>query len=198
MPPPMRHTGSRCDGDSLHCSIRFGASFRLTVAIVLFSVLLSLTACGYRFTGGGYFPADVQRIFITIFDNKTSEIGVENALATAVTREFTTRANASAVAASRSSADAVLSGAITSIRIAPIARSSETVSDEARLVITVNARLTANGGGEIWATNAVTATETYKIQQNDNQFTESSKNAALDRAAVRLAEQLYSRLVQNF
>jgi len=135
---------------------------------------------------------------VTIFENRTSEIGVENTLADAVTGEFTTRANAAAVAGSRKDADAVLAGSINSVQINSISRTAETVSSEARVVITVTARLTSSGGTDIWTANQVTATDTYKVVQDDKQTTESNKNAALDRAAGKLAEKLYNRLVEDF
>lgn len=155
-------------------------------------------ACGYRFSGGGRFPADVQRIYVTIFENGTSQIGVENTLADAVTGEFAARANADAVAGSRQDADAVLDGRITSVRITSISRIAETVSSEARVVITVDARLTASSGTEIWTATDVVATDTYTVVQDDKQVSESNKKAALDRAAVKLAEKLYNRLVEDF
>ena len=174
------------------------AGMRLTMAALVCGGALTLGACGYRFTTSGQFPSDVQRIFVTIFENKTSQIGVENVLADAVTNEFTTRTNAAAVAGNRRTADAVLSGTITSLQISPISRPAETVTEEARVVITVDARLTSSVGTEIWNAGQVTATETYKVLQNDNQITEFNKNAALERAAVRLAEKLYNRLVDDF
>ena len=159
---------------------------------------VALSACGYRFSSSGQFPAGVQRVFITIFENKTSEIGVENALADAVTSEFTTRTNADALAGSREDANAVFSGTITSVQITSISRIAETVSDEARLVITVNARLTSSDGIEIWTADQVSSTATYKILQNDKQVTDANRSAALDRAAVKLAERLYNRLNEDF
>lgn len=157
-----------------------------------------LAACGYRFSGSGRFPGGVQRILVTVFENRTSEIGIENALADAVSSEFTARANAAAVAGSRRDADAVLAGTITSVRITSISRSAETVSDEARVVITVNSRLTSPDGAEIWTAGEVTATDTYKVVQDDKQASEDNKSAALERAAVKIAEKLFSRLVEDF
>ena len=123
---------------------------------------------------------------------------MENVLADAVTTELTTRANAAAVAGSRASADAVLTGTITAVQTDPISRSAETITDEARLIIRVDARLTSSGGIEIWNARQVSATDTYNVVQDDKRITEINKNAALERAAVRLAEQLYSRLVEDF
>jgi hypothetical protein len=154
--------------------------------------------CGYRFSGSGRFPADVQRIFVTIFENKTSEIGVEKTLADAVSSEFTARSNAAAVAGSRRDADAALAGTITSVQITSISRSSETVSSEARVVVSVDTRLTASSGTEVWSASDVTATDTYTVVQDDKQITESNKKAALERAAVKIAEKLYNRLVEDF
>lgn len=173
---------------------------RLRPARVLLVLLagFALTACGYRFSGSGQFPAGVQRIFITIFENKTSEIGVENVLADAVTAEFATRANAAAVAGSRRNADAVLSGSITSVHISSISRITETVTDDARVVITVVARLTSSEGKQIWTSGEVIATDTYAVFQNDKERTDANKTAALAQAAVRVSEKLYNRLVEDF
>jgi hypothetical protein len=154
--------------------------------------------CGYRFSGSGRFPAGVQRIFVTIFENKTSEIGVENTLADAVSGEFTARSNAAAVAGSRRDADAVLAGSIMSVQITSISRVTETVSDEARVMITVNSRLTSSEGKQIWSAHQVTATDTYTVVQNDQQASAANKTAALDRAAVKIAEKLYNLLVEDF
>ena len=177
---------------------RCTARFLLAPALLVLFAAVVLTACGYRLSGSGKFPAGVQRIFITIFENKTSEIGVENVLADAVTAEFTTRANAAAVAGSRRNADAVLTGTITSVRISSISRITETVSDEARVVITVTAQLTSAGGKEIWEAGEVIATDTYRVFQSDKERSDANKNAALSRAAVKVSENIYNRLVEDF
>ena len=169
----------------------------VTVLLVLLAAF-ALTACGYRFSGSGNFPAGVQRIFITIFENKTSEIGVENVLADAVTAEFTTRANAAAVAGSRRNADAVLTGSITSVQISSISRITETVTDDARVVITVVAQLTSSDGKEIWTSGEVIATDTYAVFQTDKERSDANKTAALARAAERVSEKIYNKLVEDF
>lgn len=172
--------------------------WRLPLAVLLVGGVLTLPACGYRFSGSGRFPADVQRIFVTVFENRTSEIGVETALADAITTEFTTRANAAAVAGSRQDADALLRGSITSVQISSISRVAETVSSEARVVITVEARLISSGGNNIWSATGVAATDTYTVLQDDKQTSQSNKDAALNRAALKLSEKLYNRLVEDF
>ena len=194
MDPACRRIGRIC-GRLLSC--REAGSRHVLLLLVLIGAV-ALQACGYRFSGGGNFPGGAERIFITIFENRTSEIGVENSLADAVTAEFTTRANAAAVAASRQNADAVLAGRITSVQLTSISRLAEIVSDEARVVVTVDARLISVDGATIWTAGGVTATDTYRVVQDDKQITESNKNAALDRAAVKLAEKLYNRLVEDF
>ena len=178
----------------MHSATRF---YPVTVLLVLLAAF-SLTTCGYRFSGSGNFPGGVQRIFITIFENKTSEIGVENVLADAVTAEFTARANAAAVAGSRRSADAVLTGRITSVHISSISRITETVTDDARVVITVVCQLTSSDGKQIWTSGEVIATDTYAVFQTDKARTDDNKTAALGRAAVRVSEKIYNKLVEDF
>jgi outer membrane lipopolysaccharide assembly protein LptE/RlpB len=165
--------------------------------LILIVCIIS-TACGYRFTGSGNFPSGVERIFIQIFDNRTSEIGVENDIANGLADQFTTRGNSAALVSSLKKADAVLTGVIASIQIITTSRVTETTADARRVILTVDAKLTASDNRTIWSAQRVAATDTYTVVQNNNEATEDNKRQALARAAIELAEILYNRLVEDF
>jgi hypothetical protein len=75
--------------------------------VVLF-VGIFLSACGYHFEGGGELPAGVRNVFVGVFENRTSETGLENIFTNDLINEFTR----SKRFAGREKAEAVLSGVI--------------------------------------------------------------------------------------
>ena len=159
--------------------------------------MIILSACGYRFAGGGDLPAGVERIFLVIFDNRTSEIGVENDLAASIANTFTTLGNKDLLVSSRQRADAELSGAITSIEIYTVSRRTETVSAERRLQITAAARLTSMDGRILWRSDGLTVSQAYRVAL-DNQETEADKRAAIRSASQLLADKIYNNLTSSF
>jgi outer membrane lipopolysaccharide assembly protein LptE/RlpB len=159
--------------------------------------LIFLSGCGYRFSGGGELPAGVQRIFLVIFDNRTSEIGVENDLAASMANTFTTLGNKDALAGNRQNADAELNGAISSIEIFTVSRRVQTVSAERRVVITVSARLTSTDGRVLWQSEALSVSQAYRVALG-NQETEADKRAAIRSATELLADKIYNNLTSNF
>lgn len=168
------------------------------IAGLIITGCIVTAACGYRFTSAGKFPAGVERIFIQIFDNRTSEIGVENDLANELAEQFTTRGNAAALVNSANNADAVLTGVIASIQITTTSRVTETTAAARRVILTVNARLITAGDSTIWTAPGVAASASYAVVLNDNEATENNKRLALAQAANELAEILYNRLVEDF
>ena len=159
--------------------------------------MVFLSACGYRFVGGGELPAGVERIFLVIFDNRTSEIGVENDLAASMANTFTTRGNKEVLANSRQRADAELSGAISSIEIYTVSRRVQTVSAERRVVIGVSARLTSTDGRVLWQSNSLSASQAYSVA-SDRQETEADRRAAIRSATELLADKIYNNLTSDF
>ena len=77
--------------------------------------LLFFSACGYGFTGGRELPEGAKTVFIKIFENTTSEIGVENFVTNDLINEFTQHHRELLVNDIRN-ADSILTGRIFSIR----------------------------------------------------------------------------------
>lgn len=170
---------------------------RLKITACILFLLFLTCACGYRFAGGGALPADAQRVFITIFDNRTSEIGVENVLASELANEFTTLGPKGVLVSSRQGADAELSGVISTVRTYTVSRAGESTSSERRVVLTVAARMTSPTGRVLWRADALSATEVYRVAA-DKQTTDANKRVAIRNAANLVAEEIYNRLTSDF
>jgi outer membrane lipopolysaccharide assembly protein LptE/RlpB len=155
------------------------------------------SGCGYRFTGGGNLPAGVERVFMVIFDNRTSEIGVENDLAASLANTFSTLGPRNVLVSDRENADAELSGTISSVEIYTVSRRTETVSAERRVVITVSANLISTDGRNLWRSDALSVSQAYRVA-GENQETEADKRAAIRQAADLLADKIYNSLTSNF
>ena len=167
-------------------------------AILAAVAAVSFYACGYRFADTGQFPADVSSIFIQLFENRTSEVGIESVFTDELTSQFTSRGNAQTLTDSATRSDAVLSGVIKRVDITNISKISEMVVSERRVVVTVAASLVASDGKTVWQVGSVSGTGTYEVDQDDHEITEGNKREAIAVAAQRIAQILYNSLIQDF
>ncbi|MGB5422712.1 MAG: LptE family protein [Desulfobacterales bacterium] len=159
--------------------------------------VLTITSCGYRFSGGGELPGEVKRVFITIFNNRTSELGVENVLAAQLTDEFLSLGPKGVLASERQTADAELSGVISSVVINTVTLRTQLSSAERRVRITVAARLTGTNGKVLWRADALSASQPYNVEA-DKLTTDVNKRAAINSAARLLAETIYNSMTSAF
>jgi outer membrane lipopolysaccharide assembly protein LptE/RlpB len=171
--------------------------FKVSRSFVSLFIALALFSCGYHFSGGGVLPAGVERIFLVIFDNRTSEIGVENDLAAALANTFTTIGNKDVLVNNRQKADAELNGTINKIEIYTVSRRTETVSAERRVLITASARLISIDGRTLWQSDALSVTQAYRVA-SENQETEADRRRAISDASVLLAQKIFNNLTSNF
>ena len=172
--------------------------FRLgSVPVAWFYFVLLLSGCGYGFVVGGQFPDDAERIFLTVFENRTSEVGVENLVTQQLANQFTTRGRQNALAGKAAQADAVMKGRIQSVRIFTVARRTETVSSERRVVIRVSAHLESPDGRLLWRAEDVSGTATFQVADGGGTIDPGARRA-LNEAAQRVAEELFNRLTVDF
>ncbi|UCF91098.1 MAG: LptE family protein [Desulfobacterales bacterium] len=153
-------------------------------------------ACGYRFPGGAELPGGAKRVFITIFDNQTSETGIETLFTNDLVFEFTRRRK-KAWAKDLEDADAVLSGVIAGVSIDTISVRGKYTAAERRISIGLDLKLTDQAGNLVWAANGVSDQEEYSVVA-DRQQTEQNKQAAIRIISGRLAERIYNRLTDDF
>lgn len=156
---------------------------------------LFLSACGYQFAGGGNLPGGIQTIAIEIFENRTTETGLEYTVTNDLIYEFTRKGRT--VKKTSQEADAALSGVIESERITTISRQGQQSPLARRVEITVNLKLTGSDDGVIWSAPSISEFQEYNVAA-DKQATEINKRQAIETLSKRLAEKVHNRLTENF
>jgi outer membrane lipopolysaccharide assembly protein LptE/RlpB len=156
---------------------------------------LFFSACGYQFAGSGNLPGGIQTIAIEIFQNRTTETGLENTITNDLIYEFTRKGRS--VQKNSKDADAILTGVIESERVTTISRQAQQSALSRRVEIIVNLKLTGSDGGVKWSRSGVSAFEDYNVA-TDKQANEISKRRAIENLSKKLAEKVYNRLTEDF
>ena len=165
------------------------------IAILLMSALLTY-ACGYRFAGSGGYPDDVEKIFIEVFENRTSKAGIERVVTNQLIFEFT-RQRQNSLASDAEVADATLKGVIQSILTRTISRIGTEVANEREVILTIDLRLIKQDGKVIWAAKGLSGREAYDV--SDLKIINDQNEAlAIGRLSERLSERIFSRLTDDF
>jgi outer membrane lipopolysaccharide assembly protein LptE/RlpB len=162
--------------------------------LVCFS-FISLFSCGYRFAGGGALPHGVQTVAVDIFENRTSETGIEGIISNDIIFEFTR--NGRSFTTSKKRADAFLSGKIESIRTRSISRKSVHRAQERRVTMIIALKLSDIKGNLLWQSGSVSENEEYEVLE-DKAATELNKRTAISALSKRLAEKVYYRMTDEF
>ena len=166
---------------------------------ILWLLILGIVvaSCGYRFSRDEALPAGVERIQITILNNPTSEVGIENIITEQLITEFTRR-NPSFLVRSKANADAVLSGEISSLKIWTVSRRGVQIPNERRVVLGVSLKLTSTDGVVLRRIANLSNSEVYAIDQTNPLITEKNRQDAISILSQKIAETSYDLLTQNF
>ncbi len=171
--------------------------FKVKIIWIVFAILwflAFLSACGYRFAGGGTLPSGIKSVCVTILENRTSEIGVENTFTNDLIYEFTRNGKIASI----DKADALLSGVIRSMSIETISHSGAHTSIERRVTITLDLKLTDKDGRIIWSAKGVSGNEAYDVVSDNKLSTEQNRSKAISTLSTRLAEKVYNSLTEDF
>ena len=167
------------------------------IILLVFLLLILVSNCGYRFTGSGDFPEGTQKIFIPIFENRTSESGLERLITNDVIYEFT-RNRKDILAGSVDHAEAVLYGIIHSIGIETISRTDPNTSTERSVRLSVDMKLVVPEGRVIWQVKGINSNEAYNVLPDNKYKTVQNRREAIAKLSQRLAEKVYTRMTDNF
>ena len=112
-------------------------------------LLALMTACGYHTTGNNAprLPTDLHTIYVQGIQNGSQTYRIGQTFTEALVRELRERTNYRIITTNDGTADAVVSGIITSVYIAPLTYDSATGRVSTSLVaVTMNARLASMDG----------------------------------------------------
>jgi outer membrane lipopolysaccharide assembly protein LptE/RlpB len=163
--------------------------------IGMLALWVLLGGCNYRFAGGGELPGKISTVAVPIFENRTSETGVESQFTNDLIFEM--NRNGRAVLDVNQNPEAILTGIIRSVRIEPVSRTTSQSAVERRIRFSVDMKLTGSDGRIIWQRRGITDNQTYSVV-NDQIQTNRNKQEAIVELSQRLAERIHNTLVENF
>lgn len=163
------------------------------IVFAIFCFLAFLSACKYKFAGGGTLPSGINSVCVTILANRTSETGVENTFTNDLIYEFTRNGKIAGI----DKADALLAGVVKSMSIETISHSGAYTSLERRVTFTLDLKLTDNDGRIIWSAKGISGNEAYDVA-SDKLTTEQNRRNAISTLSTRLAEKVYNSLTEGF
>ncbi len=158
-------------------------------------ILASTAACGYHFSGGGELPEGIQRLNISVFENRSGETGIETLVTNDIVNQFIRFDTVELVEKGR--ADAILTGTIRSARIRTISHISPSRPAERRITLYLEIALKTPEGRVIWSAHDISASDSYDMS-TEKRRTEQYKKSAIAKLSERLAERIYYRLTDEF
>lgn len=171
----------------------------LVLRVVSFFLVLGigLSACGYHFVGNDVeAPGNIQTIAVGVVENRTTIVGIETIFTSALLNEFI-RTQRLAVKPP-TEADAILSGAITSIQTGAVSHLDPERTLETRVTITLSLTLKQRDSGKIlWENQSLT----YYQEYTDRALplaTSENRRLAVAYIANFLAEKVYQEIFARF
>ncbi len=171
--------------------------FRTVIRIViLLACFVPFTSCGYRFAGGEGLPQGIERLYIQLLDNKTTEPGADVVITSELKNEFIQKYRG--VLVEREVAEAILSGAVVGIKTETVSRRGALRALERSVDMSIDLTLKTTNGQRIWFAKGITRSDTYTVVSGDKETTERNKRNALKDIARRIAEISFYRLTDDF
>jgi len=164
--------------------------------IFLGILAMLVSSCGYRFAGQGHLPGGISGVRIAVFENHTSETGVETIVARCLIDEFVRR-GVKTCGGTVDAAHGVLSGSVASLQIHTISRSGQSTALERRVRLTVDVAFSGINGVVVWSEKGLTDSEAYDVV-SDKPATNQNRTAAIKKIAGRIAEVAYNRMTDGF
>ena len=151
--------------------------------------------CGYHFSGRQAAPFGIHTIAVLMFENRTSETGVESVLANDLISEVTRDGRMKL--ARPEQADAVITGVVTAADIQTISREKGYAASERRVEISVNVQLTGRDEKLHWTEKNVKASESFLVTE-DKLATAYNRKLAVAEVSKKIAQAIYLQMGQNF
>ncbi|MFZ0313803.1 MAG: LptE family protein [Candidatus Korobacteraceae bacterium] len=171
---------------------------RIGLACSLAALLLTIS-CGYHTEGNSVrLPSDLHTIYVPGILNASPAYQIGQILTEAVIKELRERTNYRVVTVNDGNVDAVLTGTVTSVYIAPLTYDSVTGRISSSLVVIfMNAQLTGKGGKVLWSNPNLLYREQYQESVAVASFFEEA-NPAVRRIASDFAKTLVANILEAY
>lgn len=167
-------------------------------AAVLLCCLWMATACGYRIIPDGEaIDKNIQKIFVDVFANKTSEANIENTFRTAFIDQII-QGRRFKLAGSPGEADALLQGSIESLTAASLSYQATNLAAEDRISVVLSLTLEAQNPKKVlWANSSFSSFQDYAMGNNLS-VAQANKKNALIKLSNDTAERAYRLMMSGF
>ena len=160
--------------------------------------------CGYALAGrGSFLPAYIRTIGIPQLANATTFFQIEQILTERIRQEFIGRGRYTVVPGT-DGADAILTGAVTSITVTPVGFTQQQLASRYLFTMTLNVTFTdVRTNQPLWSNQALTFREEYELQTRSNVAIEgaafvSQERSSLDRIAADAARTVTTAILEAF
>jgi hypothetical protein len=173
------------------------------LALVLALTLVS-SGCGYALAGRGSFLPDYIRVVgIPQLQNQSTFFQVEQVLTEKIRTEFIGRGKYTVIPEA-AGADAVVSGAITSITVQPVGFTAQQLASRYLFTLTMRVQFTdARTSQVLWSNESLTFREEYELTTRSNTALEGAdflnqERASFDRIATDVARTVVTAILEAF
>ncbi len=169
------------------------------IAPLLLGALMTISACGYSFSGRGLVvPKDARTIAILTFLNGTNEPNVDVELTNAVVSEFIADGRLRVV--DREEADLVLKGTVATFEVIPLSYTTDAYAQQYQIRLRVRVGLTDRSGKVIQPEQVIESglISSYTVTIGDISATKAAKQVALQNASKDFAKTIRSRILEGF
>jgi outer membrane lipopolysaccharide assembly protein LptE/RlpB len=170
----------------------------------LLAVVMMTSGCGYALAGrGSFLPDNIRVIGIPPLQNQTTFFQVEQILTEKIRTEFIGRGRYTVVP-SDSGAQAVLSGAITSITVQPVGFTEQQLASRYLFTLTMQVRFTDTTTNEVlWENASLTFREEYDLTTRSNTALEGAafldqERTSFERISTDVARTVVSAILEAF
>lgn len=165
--------------------------------IILLTILLMLSGCGYGFSPGGeYIDPDVRKIFVEPFANRTSQANLEDTIRLAITDWFV-RGKRFQIVDNEAQADAIFRGTVKSLTTSPLSSRTTNLAAEERMTLTLELSFDDRRTKKvIWKDANFSGTQDYPVANVND--TETARKNALTKLSRDTAERAYRMMMSGF
>ncbi|MCF8053749.1 MAG: hypothetical protein K9K75_00775 [Deltaproteobacteria bacterium] len=172
---------------------------RIFTLIICLATIIN--SCGYGFYGrGATIRTDIVTVFVESWENFSNEgnieVGIRNGLIDAIVAGGGAR-----LVSDKNSADAVITGKVESVTIAPLSLTSANIATQARVTMVISASLSRRDDGTtIWETRQLAKSGDYSVASSNvgTDFMGAQKQEALTNLCRDVSALLYSLMFSGF
>ena len=171
---------------------------KILMLVAVLGVVAGLAGCGYGLIGRtSTLPEDIQSIFVAPLQNQTTRPQIELTMTRAIINELVTRRRFT-IATNRESADAVLSGTLTSFTVRPVTFDPQGRAEEWQIAIRADMDFTRTDTDEvIWEQPLYNFRDNYELEL-DEATVFDPEDRTIQIVSVDFAQTLVIDLLEGF